>query len=81
MPPFNSLDARRALNFAIDRERLRDLALGQGLGHLTCQILPPDFEGYSPYCPYTVAAKRHEEPGPSRRRPRGTLQQLVRLIR
>ena len=55
VPPFDNLDARRALNFAIDRQHLRDLALGQGLGHVTCQILPPDFEGYSPYCPYTVA--------------------------
>jgi YVTN family beta-propeller protein len=53
--PFDKLDARRALSFAVDRSRLRDLTLGQGGGQLTCQILPPDFQGYEPYCPYTVA--------------------------
>jgi YVTN family beta-propeller protein len=56
VPPFDNLDARRAFNFAIDRQHLRDLTLGQGVGQLSCQILPPDFQGYAPYCPYTVAA-------------------------
>jgi YVTN family beta-propeller protein len=53
--PFDNVLARRALNFAIDRMHLRDLTLGQGLGQVTCQVLPPDLDGYSPYCPYTVA--------------------------
>jgi peptide/nickel transport system substrate-binding protein len=43
------------LNFAVDREHLRDLTVGQGLGKVTCQVLPPDFDGYQRYCPYTAA--------------------------
>jgi peptide/nickel transport system substrate-binding protein len=53
--PFDNALARHALNFAIDRAHLRDLTLGQGLGQVTCQVLPPDLDGYSPYCPYTIA--------------------------
>jgi peptide/nickel transport system substrate-binding protein len=52
--PFDNALARRALNFAIDRAHLRDLTLGPGLGQVTCQVLPPDLDGYSPYCPYTI---------------------------
>jgi peptide/nickel transport system substrate-binding protein len=50
--PFDDVRARQALNYAIDRARLRDLTLG--IGPLTCQILPPDFDGYTRYCPYTA---------------------------
>ena len=52
--PFDNLRARQALNFAVDRDRLKELTLGPGLGQVTCQILPPDFDGYRPYCPYTA---------------------------
>ena len=54
IPPFDSLAARRALNLAVDRERLRDLTVGSGLGTVTCQILPPALTGYRPYCPSTA---------------------------
>jgi YVTN family beta-propeller protein len=54
LPPFNRVAARRALNLAIDRSRLRDLTVGRGLGQVTCQILPPNFTGYHRYCPYTA---------------------------
>jgi ABC-type transport system substrate-binding protein len=54
LAPFDDVRARRALNFAVDRERLRDLTVGHGLGQITCQVLPPNFDGYRRYCPYTV---------------------------
>lgn len=50
-PPFDELLVRRAVNFAVDREKVA--ALLQGEGSPTCQILPPAFPGYAPYCPYT----------------------------
>jgi len=54
VPPFNDVRVRRALNFAVDRERVVQF-LG---GAPTCQQLPPNFPGYEPYCPYTM------DPGP-----------------
>jgi peptide/nickel transport system substrate-binding protein len=54
VPPFDDVRARKALNFAVDRALLRDLALGKGLGTPTCQVLPPNFDGYKRYCPYTI---------------------------
>src|SRR5262249_46791220 len=54
VPPFDHLGVRQAFNLAVDRERLRDLVVGPGLGHVTCQVLPPNFVGYRPYCPYTA---------------------------
>jgi YVTN family beta-propeller protein len=54
IPPFDNLAARQALNFAVDRGRLRGLTVGSGLGSVTCQILPPDLSGHRPYCPYTA---------------------------
>jgi YVTN family beta-propeller protein len=55
-PPFTSLKARQALNYAIDRTRIIQLL------HLdspdqatpTCQVLPASYPSYQPYCPYTT---------------------------
>jgi YVTN family beta-propeller protein len=58
VPPFDSVAARRALNLAVDRERLRDLTIGPALGQVTCQVLPPDFTGYQRHCPYTVGPSK-----------------------
>jgi YVTN family beta-propeller protein len=61
--PFDNVLARRAFNYAVDRGALGQLGLGvDGAGgRSTCQLLPPDFPGYVPYCPYT------EEPSASGR--------------
>jgi peptide/nickel transport system substrate-binding protein len=53
LPPFDDVRVRRALSFAIDRKRIVELAGGQLVASPTCQVLPPGFEGYRPYCPYT----------------------------
>ena len=57
LPPFDNVDARRALNYAADRAAAVDAAGGQNVGQVTCQILPPFYPGYRPYCPYTSGSK------------------------
>jgi peptide/nickel transport system substrate-binding protein len=51
--PFNNVKVRQALNFATDRKAIQTIWGGPQLAIITCQILPPDFPGYEPYCPYT----------------------------
>jgi peptide/nickel transport system substrate-binding protein len=53
IPPFNNLKARQGVNYATDRDALVKLYGGPKLAVPTCQILPPNFPGYKPYCPYT----------------------------
>ncbi|HEY3944291.1 MAG TPA: ABC transporter substrate-binding protein [Solirubrobacteraceae bacterium] len=54
-PPFSNLLARRAFNYAVDRGALaRYVDPDGGVGRPTCQLLPPHFPAYVPYCPYTV---------------------------
>jgi peptide/nickel transport system substrate-binding protein len=48
--PFDDARARRAVNDAFDREAFTRL-LGRAFAP-TCQILPPNFPGYRPRCPY-----------------------------
>jgi YVTN family beta-propeller protein len=52
--PFSNRDARRAVAYALDRKALtsdRNLLSGP----VTCQILPPGFPAYQPYCPFTLS--------------------------
>ena len=49
--PFDDPRVRRAVNLAIDRNKLQKM-FGP-LTTVTCQILPPNFPGYQAYCPYT----------------------------
>jgi len=65
-PPFNSLKARQAINYAIDRGQIiRLLHLGvPGQAAPTCQILPAGFPSYQRYCPYTAGAKDGAWHGP-----------------
>jgi peptide/nickel transport system substrate-binding protein len=51
--PFDNLKARQAVNFATDRNALVKITGGPKLATPTCQVLPPNFPGYQPYCPYT----------------------------
>ncbi len=50
IPPFDKADARRAVNFAIDRASISEPLAPNAL---TCQLLSPGFPGHQPYCPYT----------------------------
>jgi peptide/nickel transport system substrate-binding protein len=54
-PPFTSLKARQALNYAVDRARIIQLlGLGGAEAAYACQILPAGSPSYQPYCPYTA---------------------------
>jgi len=53
-PPFNEERVRQALSYAIDRGHLVDLRGGPASYRPTCQVLPPNFQGYEPFCPYTL---------------------------
>jgi YVTN family beta-propeller protein len=64
-PPFTNIKARQAVNYAIDRARILQLLhLATGQAAVTCQILPADFPGHQPYCPYTTGAKDGAWHGP-----------------
>jgi peptide/nickel transport system substrate-binding protein len=53
LAPFNSLQARQAVAFALNRRTLANLYGGPALGTPICQLVPRGLPGYSPYCPYT----------------------------
>jgi ABC-type transport system substrate-binding protein len=48
------LRARQAIAYAIDRNAIINLLGGPQAAQPTCQVLPPNFPGYRPYCPYTA---------------------------
>src|SRR5262249_47076041 len=55
LAPFNRIAARPAPNLAVDRSKIARLAGGPELNRPTCQILPPGFPGYYPYCTSTIS--------------------------
>jgi YVTN family beta-propeller protein len=61
--PFDKLALRQAVSVAIDRTEVSKLRGGSGAAQVTCQILPPNFPGYEPYCPYSA------DPAPNGRGP------------
>jgi ABC-type transport system substrate-binding protein len=63
--PFSNLKARQAINYAIDRAHVLSLfGLAPGEAAVTCQILPADFPGHQPYCPYTIGNSNGTWHGP-----------------
>ena len=51
-PPFDDVRARRAVAAALDRAPLVQAAGGVDGAQATCQVLPPNLQGYRPYCPF-----------------------------
>ena len=58
LPPFNDVRVRRAVNYAVDRNHLIELASGPERARVGCQLLPPNINGYRRYCPYTLHPNR-----------------------
>ena len=63
--PFDNLKARQGVNYATDRNALVKIYGGPKLAVPTCQILPPNFPGYKPYCPYTAGGGTDKWTGPN----------------
>ena len=62
--PFDHLDVRRAVNFAVDRARLVELAGGPLAAEPSCQLTIPGYPAYQPYCPYSASADGTHWQGP-----------------
>jgi YVTN family beta-propeller protein len=65
VPPFNNVLARRAVNFATDRNQLVLPTGGPQLASPTCQLLPPNFPGHHDYCPFGLLDATGHYAGPN----------------
>ena len=52
--PFNDLDVRQALNYAINRAKIAQFYGGPSFAAPACQAIVPGIPGYRRYCPYTL---------------------------
>lgn len=90
LPPFNSLKARQAVNYALNRKAMVIFYGGPGIAHPLCSMLPSSVPGATKYCYYTKgaspAAPAAEWKAPDRAKARalvqesGTAGQSVTLI-
>jgi len=64
MAPFNNVNVRRALNYAVDRNLLVAIKGASADFSATCQVLPPDFSSHRWYCPYTTGLSDGRYHGP-----------------
>lgn len=69
VPPFNNIDVRKAINYAINRTAIEEQWGGPLVGRVTSQIMVPGALGYAPYSAYpntpnlTMAKKLMAESG------------------
>jgi len=65
LAPFDNVLVRRALNFAVDRgEFIRLYGSRRQVARPGCQLLPPGFRSYRPYCPYQTGLPDQPYRGP-----------------
>jgi peptide/nickel transport system substrate-binding protein len=74
-PPFNNLQARQAINYAANRSAYVKIYGGPSLAVPTCQVLPPNFPSYTPYCPYTAGSNHTKWTGPDLAKAKQLVQQ------
>ena len=64
IPPFDSLRARQAFNYAVDRNKIIEMSGGPSEFIPTCQLMPPTMPSYVRYCPYSLGAPGDVYQGP-----------------
>jgi peptide/nickel transport system substrate-binding protein len=73
-PPFDDERVRQALNYAVNRNHVVELRGGPTSYRPACQILPPNLQGYEPFCPYTLEPDSGEWSAPDLDRARDLIE-------